>query len=78
MTVVDRMNEILSMDPAAIAELLDLRVKVNDKIAEHPTITVTNNSELGILGVLRHVSGENIAAVMDGDTVVKFVDMANS
>lgn len=78
MTTVGKMNEMLALDPEAMANLIELHVKVNENIAGHPTITVTPESELGILGVLRYVSGEKIAAVMDGDgKIVEFVDTAN-
>lgn len=71
--MLNKLNELLSLDPEAISKLIDLRVKVNPDIINHPGITVTTDDELGILGVLRFISGENIAVETDGDRVVRFI-----
>lgn len=75
MSAVTKLNELLQLDPEAISKLIELRVRVNDVIAGHPTVTVTTDLELGLLGVLRHVTGEKIAVECAGDRVVKFIDL---
>jgi hypothetical protein len=71
--MINKLNELLSLDPEAISKLIDLRVKVNPDIINHPDITVSTDDELGILGVLRFISGEKIAVETADDRVVRFI-----
>ena len=72
---INILNELLKLDPAAISKLLHQWVNTNDLISDHPDITVTTDNELGLLGVLRFVTGEKIAVECDGDNVIRFINM---
>ena len=58
---VHRLNEILSLDPEALAALVGNRVPCNKALAEHPTVQVHLNPdgsfEVGLLGILNGIFG---------------------
>ena len=58
---VDLLNEAAKLNAQAIRALVDHRVRVNDKLADHPTIQVAVNRYevpyLGMLGVLNGLFG---------------------
>ena len=61
---VNLLNQLLKMDQDAISELVEIRVKINDLVADHPTVTVLPSKQnekcsLGLLGVLNGLFGFN-------------------
>lgn len=60
--VVALLNDAYSLDPDAINELINTRVKCNLNMANHPTIQVMGNKEqtefkVGIIGILNGIFG---------------------
>lgn len=57
--IVRELNEIFKTDPEAIKDLFAHRVPVNEALADHPTVQVTDSSPptMSILGLLNGVTG---------------------
>jgi hypothetical protein len=55
--VVALLNEMLELDHAATVKLIERRVGVNDAMADHPTLQVSAEGRLGLLGVLNGLCG---------------------
>ena len=54
------MNEAFALNPSAIETLVDSRVSINEKLANHPTIQAGSDSEvysLSIIGLLNGIFG---------------------
>lgn len=73
-TVIDTLNEALSLDPKAIQELLECNVDCNQGICDHPTIQVMERADrrrfslrpLGLInGIIEPITGQRIMAVYD-------------
>jgi hypothetical protein len=81
--IVNTLNELLSLDPKAISELVELRAYCNNDLADHNTCQVledplSHNMMVGLLGVINAISGKidgkKIAAEIDEEgNVHKFV-----
>lgn len=65
--IVNVLNEALQSDKEAVTKLINHRVKVNDELVSHPTITVTTDLELGLLGILNGITDFTISIVEDDD-----------
>jgi hypothetical protein len=55
--IVKLMNDTLRLDSRAIQTLCNFRTKCNDKLANHPTIQVTAQNMVGLLGILNGICG---------------------
>lgn len=53
------LNEAVYLDPEAMTKLLTNRVPCNEQLAEHPTIQVSQDCELGPLGLINGIFGVN-------------------
>ena len=84
---IDRLNELLELDPNALSELSVKRVPANDKLAiDHPYVQcalMDGQMAVGMLGILNGIFGrpENggwIAMSIDEETgeVLKFFKLA--
>jgi hypothetical protein len=83
------LNDALRRDPDAMTDLVNLRVRCNDALAAHPTITVgvyDGVQRVGILGLLNGILGDSPSGVIgakgrrrasggDFAQVHRFVDM---
>lgn len=75
---VDRLNRMLQADPEAITKLVEHRVSCTSGLAQDPSCQVAVDS-VGMLGVINGLFGTDqdsfglIAAVFNGDKVVRFV-----
>lgn len=56
--ITNLLNELLDLDSTAISSLIDSRVNCNDRIVDHPTVTVANDG-LGVLGILNGILGKH-------------------
>jgi len=75
--IVGVLNEALEADPKAIQDLVNHRVKCNEKLADHPDIQVNMESEVGLLGIVcgicQRVTGKKICIhVNDAEQISKF------
>ncbi len=79
-TIVDLMTEALELDQNAIQRLCWKRTPCNEALANHSSIQVGINNEVGLLGILNGIAGANgeglgyIAAdvAKDGETITGF------
>lgn len=55
--VCDLLNEMLKLDYNCTKKLIEYRVPCNKKIADHPTIQVTADEKLGIMGIINSLFG---------------------
>lgn len=79
---VDLLNRALRHDPEAVALLVEHRVTANEDLMNDPTIqcirTAVGAHEVGLLGIINGIFGIRkdsvgwIAAVFDGDTILRF------
>lgn len=53
------LNQAVHLDPEAMTRLFTNRVPCNERLAEHPTIQVSQASELGPLGLINGFFGVN-------------------
>lgn len=80
---IEKLNEIASHDPEAMAKLISSRVSCNDQLADHPTVQVglddNKKHRVGLMGILNGLIGTiekegryhkhgYIAAVFDDNT----------
>ena len=79
-TVVETLNSLAELDPEAFAELVTIRITVNDATVAHPHIicsTTRGKNTMSILGLLNGIltaSGQmKVAAVVDNDMIKSFV-----
>jgi len=76
--VCDLLNEILRLDYDCIHNLINHREECNENIANHPDIIVTNESTLGIMGLINGLFGireDGMGAICyeyDGDEITGF------
>lgn len=77
--IIDSLNEFLQLDEPAIRAVIGHRVPCNGAMANHPTIQVNANHEVGMLGLLNGIAGCDgrghgwIAMVVEDDgTIVRF------
>lgn len=78
--IVIVMNELLSLDPDAISELVHARVKCKSQMASHARVQMVADADsshmLGIMGILNGVIGTDdecvIASVGDDGKVIGF------
>lgn len=84
-TVVNVLNQLFELDPAAADQLVEARVPCNDDVVDHPTISVAGDygsGRVGLLGVLNGIlmredpSGSGVASVRDGGVLLGFVPVA--
>ena len=57
---VDLLNEMIEVDPGAVNELVNARVRCNDRLADHPSVQVGASGEayeVGLIGVLNGLCG---------------------
>lgn len=75
--VVETLNRLFEMDKQAIQQLFGMRVQVNEQLANHPTVQVTQKDDtcyLRVLGLINGLIGvdENncglVAAIYDTET----------
>ena len=88
--IITFLNELLLQDPTAMSELCRTRVSCNKILADHPTVQVSQDFRVGLLGVLNGLCGAfddgplrrcgQIAAIYDDDRNVtrfaRFEDVA--
>jgi hypothetical protein len=55
---VHALNEMIKKDPKAMTKLFKYRVKCNDNFIGDPTITVTMDDKVGLLGILNGIFGD--------------------
>jgi hypothetical protein len=79
--VIDVLNQAVALDKDAVEALVEHRVPCNSYLADHPTIQVTQDHKIGLLGILNGLFGADadgwgaIAAVFgDGLKPIKFED----
>lgn len=74
--VIEILSEAIVLDKEAVNRLFSYRTECNDSLANHPTIAVSEDSKVGLIGLLNGVlvdSGEpRIAIVSDNDVIVGF------
>lgn len=79
--IVEFLNEIFKIDPAAVISLVETRFACNDKMADHSTVQVAESTSgyvVGLLGILNGICGvqENgmgfIAVIYEDDKIVGF------
>ena len=79
--IVNFMNSLIELDKDAIVNLVNARMVCNKALAEHPTVQVTGNDDMslvGIIGILNGLCGiyDNgfgaIAAVTDNNGIQRF------
>lgn len=56
--VVQLLNEMISIDAQAVTDLCNARVTCNDSLAQHDTVQVSSDNQVGILGVLNGICGK--------------------
>lgn len=76
--IVDVLNQAAASDPVATGNLIAQRVKCNTKLADHPTIQVSPEQTVGLLGIINGIIGscgmKPIAAIVNTDgTIHKFI-----
>lgn len=75
---VDLLNQALFDDREAITKLFEHRVSCNEALAYHPTIQVSEDFQVGFLGLLNGIFGVNesqighICAVYEGGKLTRF------
>lgn len=67
--LIEYLNSLVEIDPAAIQELIEARVPCNEQLLNHPTVQVLKEDEhavpkLGFLGVLNGFMGESNGYIM--------------
>lgn len=74
------LNELLTLDPIAVQALavqalIDNRVPCNEGILNHPTVLVSGEGEVGILGILNGMLNDRLVAAVyeDDGRLVKFI-----
>ena len=53
------LNEMLALDPKATNTLVETRVPCNKALEEHHSIAVTEDREVGLLGILNGIFGQD-------------------
>lgn len=81
-TFIKVLNDAFKLDPKAMQALVDLRVKCNQALVNHPTIQVTINDEVGILGIINGILEELTKLKLGGnydddDKLTGFVAVPN-
>lgn len=76
-TAVALLNEACRLDQSAMQQLAAHRIKCNEQLANHETIQVTSERELGFIGlingIIERLTGERIAAIYDDrEKLLKF------
>lgn len=78
------LNEANLLDPNAVKALVNNRVPCNQKLARHKTIQVNGEigmAQVGLLGVINGICdalvGCRVAAVVNPDTIVKFIEFTS-
>lgn len=75
------LNELMAIDPDAMAQLCISRVPCNEALADHPTVQVAPEDQgysVGILGIINGLFGVDgsgwgpIERVIDGRVTVRF------
>ena len=75
---VELLNQALFDDKEAITKLFQHRVSCNEALAYHPTIQVSEDFQVGFLGLLNGIFGVNesqighICAVYEGGELKRF------
>lgn len=54
---IDRLNELLVLDPDLINNLVEKRWPANEAILNHPTVQVGEHQDVGLLGLLNGLFG---------------------
>ncbi len=80
-TTIMFLNEILTLDPEAISQIVFHRVSCNETLANHPTVQTGDYHldigpcTLGTLGLLNGLfgNGERIAAVVDENDLTRVI-----
>lgn len=65
------LNEMLQLDHRATDSLVSHRIECNEPLADHPTVQVTEDCKVGLLGVINGIfsdEGEYVAARLDDET----------
>lgn len=75
---VTLLNEALAADRMAVEILIGFRINCSQRLAFHPTIQVTQDYRVGMLGILNGIFGlyENtdlVCAVFEDGRLVRFV-----
>jgi hypothetical protein len=55
--IVDVMNRAIAMDPKAIEALFNVRVPCSSKFGEDPTIQISQDDTLSVIGLLSGIAG---------------------
>jgi len=55
--VITLLNELIALDKSAVAALLANRVPCNKALADHPTVQVGLQNDVGMLGVINGLFG---------------------
>ncbi len=69
-SAINILNEALDRDPAAITELVNMRVPCNKQLSDHPTIHTTvieGVFRLGVLGLLNGALGSSPSGVIGAE-----------
>lgn len=74
---VTLLNEALAADRMAVDVLINFRINCNQQLAFHPTIQVSADNRVGLLGLINGIFGLNentqlVCAVYEGTRLIKF------
>lgn len=75
--VIKVLNEMLALDREATQNLFFHRVKVNEALANHPTVQVRQNNTAGMIGVINGFlaeGGEPLICVDSDDVTDEIVE----
>lgn len=81
--VIDLLNELSENDMEMMSCLIDARVECNQKTIDHPTVQVTKEDTVGLLGILNGLFGVGsngrgpIGCYVDKEKHVRFVKTIN-
>lgn len=78
-SMITFLNDLLTYDRDAVAALIESRVPCNSALMDHPTVQVSFEGQVGLLGILNGYVGVRpngvgyVAAVYEDDgTLVRF------
>jgi len=54
---INLLNELVALDESTVRKLIQHRVKCNDDLANHPTVQVSSEKGVGMLGILNGLFG---------------------
>lgn len=52
------LNDAFKLDPKAMQALVELRIPCNQALCDHPTIQVTNDGKVGLVGIINGILEE--------------------